>query len=130
MFRKLADLSYRRTGMEAFGFYLVALSVGLALDYFLSRAYPSPSVAEGMTREEVSESIDKAYQMSSQIVPLARAGYCALVALMVAQAKRRIDFGGIGMVVFSGILGLAGPFVGLLPAAVMTTHEKKTGEEG
>ena len=97
-----------RTPGQAFGFYIILTIVGLIL---------------GAISGGFSSSVEQAYVTGTIVSGI----YCPLMAFLVLSAKNRLNEAGL-IILFlaSGILGyFLGMFIGLIPAAYLTTLEKK-----
>ena len=109
MFQKLLIFEYKRTPLQAFGFYLAYLLLSLLLAFFMGIL----SIPFGVdTRQAV---LNGAY--------LAMITCMVLYSLILYKKNLYKDFGYLLLLFFTGILGvLFGGLAGLIPVAFLTTR--------
>lgn len=109
MFQHLLDFDFKRSGVQALGFYIAWLVLITLVGALLG-------AIGGMINPET------AYQTGVRIgTVMAIVASVALCGLII-QAKKRITFPMILLAVFSGFLAfLGGGVLGLIPAAYLTT---------
>lgn len=114
MFKSLTDLGYKRTALQAFGFYLAYFILGVigggligALIGVIDPANVSTNVA--------------------QIVTPCVVVYALVLSFLIVKNKsKKIAFKHVLLIVLSGVLALFGAgLLGIIPAAYLTTLEKK-----
>lgn len=118
MFKELTNFSYDRTWLQAIGWYLAfTLSIMLAI---MSVAFiiGVTGYSFGLTTEQ-----EKLNRMGHAFGSIVAFIYCPLMTFLVLRAKKRKGFHLIAFPLLSMTLSLLGVFVGLLPAAFLTTRK-------
>jgi hypothetical protein len=121
MFRDLTHFRKTRRSLEAFGFYLAYLGLGLLLAGFaggvINISNPSDSFMDG-------------YKIGTQYGHFVAVIYCPLLCILILRAKKSYTFISLLLVPISGILVVLslGMLGGLIPAAFLTTfRDSSTG---
>lgn len=121
MFRDLTHLRKTRRSLEAFGFYLAYLGLGLLLAGFaggvINISNPNDSFMSG-------------YKVGTQYGHFVAVIYCPLICILILRAKKSYTFISLLLVPISGILVVfsLGMLVGLIPVALLTTfRDSSTG---
>lgn len=114
MFRDLTSLRKKRSGLEAFGFYIAYLGLGLLLAGFAG------GVSDFF---QGAASFMDGYKMGAQYAHLVAVMYCPLLCILILRAKKSYTFISLLLVPISGILVVLslGMLGGLIPAALLTT---------
>ena len=117
MFKKLTDFAHKRTALEAIGFYLAYLVLGILLGVLFAVIF---GILAGVTQE-------KAYDtgvLTGSVVALV---FSIGLPIMILQQKKQLNnFGYILLIALAGVLAVfAGCLAGLIPAAFLTTRTKK-----
>ena len=111
MFKKLTEFSYKRTALEAVGFYLawlvLLLLTGALAGVFIGSAVPP--------EKALSYSLIAGQTLAFVMCP-------TLSGLILAQ-KKLYSFGYILLVILTGFVALLGAVCGLIPAAFLTTRK-------
>ena len=113
MFRDLTSLRKKRSGLEAFGFYLAYLGLGLLLAGF----------AAGVSNFlETTASFMDGYKKGTQYGHFVAVIYCPLLCILILRAKMSYKFVSLLLVPTSGLLAIYMAMLGgLIPAALLTT---------
>lgn len=113
MFKKLTDYKYKRTGQEAFGFYIA----------YLVLIVLAGALAAGLLSTVITsiQGLEGGIKIGSLVAIVS----CLTVSyLIVAHKKMTNKFGPILLVVLSGVLAIGGgALLGLIPAAYLTTKK-------
>jgi len=121
MFRDLTHLRKARKSLEALGFYLSYLGLGLLLAGF----------AGGLINIfNPNDSFMSGYKIGAQYGHFVAVIYCPLLCILILRAKKSYTFISLLLVPISGILVVfsLGMLGGLIPAAVLTTfRDSSTG---
>jgi hypothetical protein len=112
MFRDLTSLRKKRSGLEAFGFYLAYLGLGLLLAGF----------AAGVSNFlETTGSFMDGYKMGTQYGHFVAVIYCPLLCILILRAKKSYTFLPLLLIPASGLLAIYIAMLGgLIPAAILT----------
>jgi hypothetical protein len=112
MFKHLGDFGYKRSGKEAFGFYLAYLLIILLAAFIIA---VTVSLATGGTD----------YTTGTRIGDIIAIIMTLVLSFTVLQAKGLLgNFGYIVLALVSGILAfLGGGILGLIPVAFLTTRD-------
>lgn len=119
MFKKLTDFSYKRTGKEAFGFYLayffLALVIGALCGAVLSLFSPADTFEEGLE-----------LGANSTIIPVITVAYILFISgSVLVKRKLQDNFLYVVLVFISGIFSLfGGALLGLIIPAFLTTKSQ------
>lgn len=113
MFKKLTDFSYKRTKVQALGFYIayfvLTVIVSGLVGGILGLVIPNPSFESGV-------------RIGTFIAIIFSVG----LSFFVLKKKRLQDFKLIVITILSGVLALfGGGLLGLIPAAYLSTLSKK-----
>jgi len=113
MFKDLIDLRKKRRGLEAFGFYLAYLMLGVLLACF----------AGGLSGTfHKSSTFMEGYRIGAQYGQIVAIVYCPLLCILILRAKRNYTFLSILLVPISGVLAVfLAVLGGLIPVAILTT---------
>lgn len=117
MFRDLTSLRKKRSGLEAFGFYIAYLGLGLLLAGF----------AGGISNFfQGAASFMDGYKMGAQYGHLVAVMYCPLLCVLILRAKKSYTFVSLLLVPTSGLLAIYMAMLGgLVPAALLTCFRDK-----
>ena len=117
MFRDLTSLRKKRSGLEAFGFYIAYLGLGLLLAGF----------AGGISDFfQGAASFMDGYKMGAQYGHLVAVMYCPLLCVLILRAKTSYTFVSLLLVPTSGLLAIYMAMLGgLVPAALLTCFRDK-----
>lgn len=117
MFRDLTSLRKKRSGLEAFGFYIAYLGLGLLLAGF----------AGGISDFfQGAASFMDGYKMGAQYGHLVAVMYCPLLCVLILRAKKSYTFVSLLLVPTSGLLAIYMAMLGgLVPAALLTCFRDK-----
>ena len=120
MFRDLTSLRKKRSGLEAFGFYIAYLGLGLLLAGFAG------GVSDFF---QGAASFMDGYKMGAQYGHLVAVMYCPLLCILILRAKKSYKFVSLLLVPTSGLLAIYMAMLGgLIPAALLTTfRDSSTG---
>lgn len=118
MFKNLFDFSYKRSALEAFGFYLayfflIILGAMLA-GGLIGAIFPSSASVYG-------------YRLGLTVA----VGACVYLSSIVLVKKNLLkNYGYLLLVILSGILALfGGGLLGLIPAAFLSTRKKAVAKK-
>jgi hypothetical protein len=111
MFERLTDLEFKRSGKQAFGFYLAYFLLFIVIAFLVGAVFYNGQDQEGAVK------IGTIWGMRvSSLGSL-------ILGLLVFQKKGMLSFGKILLVVIAGILGyIGGALLGLIPVAWLTTQ--------
>ncbi len=115
MFSELTNFGYKRTGKQAFGFYLAYLFLLMIIGGILAFLLVPSDVSTD------SEAFAAGAQVGARFVPIA----VIILSVLVLNAKKSLtEFKNILLVVLSGFLAiLGGGLLGLIPVAYLTTTD-------
>ena len=117
MFRDLTSLRKKRSGLEAFGFYIAYLGLGLLLAGFAG------GVSDFF---QGAASFMDGYKMGAQYGHLVAVMYCPLLCVLILRAKKSYTFVSLLLVPTSGLLAIYMAMLGgLVPAALLTCFRDK-----
>lgn len=117
MFDDLFDFAKERTQKEALGFY-IAYSILTLMFLFIFGIFMALVFGERIVNEATQ--IGRAFAV---LVPL-------VLSFEILRQKRNFTFTNVVIALLSGILGIFGIFVGLIPTAYLTTlSNKRNGNE-
>lgn len=118
MFTKLTEFGYKRSGKEAFGFYIAYLFFGIVLGALAGALYASVTLDGNSGYEDGVSAGQRVGGVISILYPL------VLAFLVVTRRNLTKDFLSIILAVLSGILGIfGGGLLGLIPVAYLTTKK-------
>ena len=113
MFNKLTDFGHERTGKEALGFYLAYLVFIIILGALV-----------GGTSAVMVHHDEGAYDLGVRVGAVVAVIVSVTLPLLILRAKKIFSFGGLLLVLLSGLLALfIGGIGGLIPAAYLTTKK-------
>ena len=115
MFSELTNFGYKRTGKQAFGFYLAYLFLLMIIGGILAFLLVPADVTSD------SEAFAAGAQVGARFVPIA----VIILSVLILNAKKSLtEFKSILLVVLAGFLAiLGGGLLGLIPVAYLTTTE-------
>jgi hypothetical protein len=117
MFKDLTNLRKPRRSLEAFGFYLAYLGLGLLLAGF---------VAGISNFLKTTASFMDGYKMGAQYGHFVAVIYCPLLCILILRAKNSYTFVSLLLVPASGLLAIYIAMLGgLIPAAILTCFREK-----
>lgn len=118
MFTKLTDFGYKRSGKEAFGFYIAYLLFGIVLGALAGALYASVTLDASSGFQDGVAAGQRVGGVIAILFPL------VLAFLVVTKRNLTKDFLSILLAILSGILGLfGGGLLGLIPVAYLTTKK-------
>jgi len=117
MFRDLTSLRKKRSGLEAFGFDIAYLGLGLLLAGF----------AGGISDFfQGAASFMDGYKMGAQYGHFVAVMYCPLLCVLILRAKKSYTLVSLLLVPTSGLLAIYMAMLGgLVPAALLTCFRDK-----
>jgi Na+/proline symporter len=122
MFKHLTDLSFRRTALQAFGFYLVFLLIGFlvcGLAGGLADLIAQTFRSVPLTHED---NMSAGIQLGARYGSITAVIYVLAMNIAVCLKKRRSILSYV-LVILAGLLSLfLGCLAGLIPAAYLTTR--------
>ena len=108
MFSKLFDLRLKRTGKQAFGFYVVYLLLLLLVAMLLGGVV---GLISGL-----------GFQAGLKVGQLMAIIVCLVVSFMILNYKKSLSPGNVILALLAGILAMVGGgLLGLIPVAYLTT---------
>jgi len=115
MFKKITDFAYRRTALEALGFYLAYFLLGGLLGALIG------GLAAAIKGDATFAS---SYITGASVGQVVAIIFCLIIAILVVKAKNGFkNFSYILLIVLSGLLAVfGGNLVGLIPVAYLTTR--------
>lgn len=118
MFKNLMDFGYKRTGLEAFGFYIASFIIGLiivAIANSIMLSIVAPNV-------NTTESAFEASKITAPYMVIISCIYTTLLAVLIMKAKGLFkDFNMILLLVATIALTFyLGNIVGLIPVAILS----------
>ena len=119
MFRRLTDFGFQRTPLQAVGFYLTYIVMGLLVSAGLGAIVAAGSGANGF---------DAGFQVGLQVGPVFAILLTTALAFVVLRAKGLLGHAGYLLVGLLGVGGavLAGLLLGLVFVAFLTTRPEST----
>lgn len=116
MFKRLTDLGYRRSTVEAIGFYLAYLLLTMLVSGILS----------AVVGVYLGDKVADAYQLGVKIGNLTAIIVSMGITFLVLWKKRLLNnFGYILLALLAGVLAVfIGGLAGLMPVAYLTTRKK------
>lgn len=126
MFKNLFDLGYKRTGIEALGFYIVytvlfIVILSLINGVIASLLYPDIKTAS------FQEGYEKGRQVGMLIMPLLLFISSGIITISMLVAKKLYTVGAILLTIVAiCLMTLFGAIFGTIPIAVLTTFDNKT----
>lgn len=123
MFKNLTDFGYKRTKLEAFGFYVAYFVFGFIIGAVANVILVS-IISPGAN---TSEAVLEASKIASPYVVLISCVYTTSLAALIMKAKGLFkDFGMIVLlVVTTGLTAILGCLGGLIPVAIISTSSNK-----
>ncbi len=116
MFKKLTDLSFKRSWLQALGFYLAYFLLALIIGGIFG------AIAGALFAK--AETIQAGFEAGQRGGVLVATLFPPIVCLMILKSKKMLNnFWYILLALFSGVLGvLGGALLGLIPAAFLSTR--------
>ncbi len=121
MFKNLMNFSYKRTGIEAFGFYLAYLAVILLIGFIVGGLF---AVISGVETVEEGRAVAKNVTWLAILMSVV---YCSALSIAVTRAKRFRGFGAIFGILLTVALSLFGGILGLIIVSYQTTKDVDLG---
>lgn len=124
MFKKLDDFSYKRTGLEAFGFYIVATIIGIIIGAMTNvLAVKFLGTTNGLNT--FKEQFDASYKVAVNVVPVIAFIYATIFAVLIIKAKNIYKNIWAMLLAILTILAtpLIGAILGMIPMAILTTFQ-------
>lgn len=120
MFKELTNFAHKRTGSQAFGFYIAYLVLLMLLGGILAFVLVPSDV------QTEAEAFEAGAAIGAKFAPIA----VVTIGVLVAQAKKMLgSFQAIFMIVLAGVLAIAGGgLLGLIPVAYLTTQDASATE--
>lgn len=117
MFKKLIDLSFQRTRLQAVGFYVAHVVLIALIGSLMAGIFGKFSSASNF---------QEGFQLGVKVGSIVAFILSITFSFSVVRAKNIFSYGTILLIVLSGILSLfLGAVGGLLPTAYLTTRESK-----
>ena len=119
MFKNLFDLSFKRTVVQAIGFYivyiiLIALLIGVLSPVIGPIIYPN-----------TQKTFEESFQIGAKMAPIIATTLVTIVSVWIIIAKKSYKhFGAIVLLIVAICLThLLGALVGIIPVAILTTFD-------
>ena len=124
MFKNLMEFGYKRSKLEAFGFYIAYFVLGFIIGA-VANMILVPMVAPGANTPEAAIVASK---ITAPYIVLISCVYTTLLAVIIMKAKGLFkDFGMILLLVATtGLTAVLGCLFGLIPVAVLSAMNNKT----
>ena len=117
MFRQLMNFSHQRTALQAFGWYLTFLLIGIAIGGLAGAIWSTGSA-----------SFSEAFERAMPIGQLIAVPYHIILGILLLWSRSK-GVANIGLVLASVLLSaLLGALGGLIPLAVLTTRPSYPGD--
>jgi len=121
------NFSYKRSPLQAFGFYLAYLLLGGLLGGIISGILTSVIIS--ITNPSQLSSFQSGFKLGAYIGQIVGIIYCGTVSFLIIQKKMLFKhFGALLLALTSILLAMiGGAILGLIPTAILSTFEKQEG---